>query len=227
MMGRSYLRAWLRAKAVDSPRARDLYRRYFRPTGEEYARLLREAGHFHAMGENCSIQTNVVITDPQLVSLGSNVRMSGCTLFCHDGSVNMMNRALGTKFDSVGPIVIGDHVFIGHGALVLPGVRIGSYVIVAAGAVVTRDVPDRVVVAGVPARVVRSFDEHVEVTAARHATYPWRELVEQRTASYDPELEPILLQRRKAFFFGKPREEQEPRTTAAPRPMVLRRAPFG
>lgn len=53
------------------------------------------------------------------------------------------------------PIVIGQNVWIGTNAAILPGVTIGDGAIVAAGAVVTRDVPDSTLVAGVPARVVR------------------------------------------------------------------------
>lgn len=50
---------------------------------------------------------------------------------------------------------IGDDVWIGTGAIILPGVKIGSRSIVAAGAVVNRDVPEDVLVAGVPARIVK------------------------------------------------------------------------
>jgi acetyltransferase-like isoleucine patch superfamily enzyme len=56
------------------------------------------------------------------------------------------------------PVRIGDGTWIGARAMVLPGVTIGKRVLVAAGAVVTRDVPDDVLVAGNPARVVRSLD---------------------------------------------------------------------
>jgi acetyltransferase-like isoleucine patch superfamily enzyme len=55
------------------------------------------------------------------------------------------------------PVVIGDNVWIGRGAVVLPGVTIGSHAVLAAGTVVTTDVPAGVLVAGVPGRVVREI----------------------------------------------------------------------
>ncbi len=56
------------------------------------------------------------------------------------------------------PVVVGDRVWIGTGAIVLKGVTIGDGAVVAAGAVVTRDVPPNAVVAGVPAKVVGRAD---------------------------------------------------------------------
>lgn len=56
------------------------------------------------------------------------------------------------------PIVIGRNVWIGANATILPGVRIGDDAVVAAASVVTKDVPDRTIVVGSPARVVRSID---------------------------------------------------------------------
>lgn len=55
-------------------------------------------------------------------------------------------------------VAIGDSVWIGAGATILPGVTIGSRSVVGAGAVVTRDVPPGVVVAGNPARIIRHID---------------------------------------------------------------------
>lgn len=60
------------------------------------------------------------------------------------------------------PIVVHDYVWIGAGAIILPGVTIGEGAMVAAGAVVTKDVAPRVIVAGNPARVLRSVDERPE-----------------------------------------------------------------
>ena len=53
------------------------------------------------------------------------------------------------------PVAIGDDVWIGGNCTILPGVTIGNNVVVAAGAVVTKDVPDNCVVAGVPARIIK------------------------------------------------------------------------
>jgi acetyltransferase-like isoleucine patch superfamily enzyme len=52
------------------------------------------------------------------------------------------------------PVEIGDYVFIGPRAIILPGVKIGKGAVVAAGAVVTKDVPDFAIVGGIPARVI-------------------------------------------------------------------------
>ena len=58
---------------------------------------------------------------------------------------------------STNPVVIGDDVWIGANAVILPGVTIGRHVVVAAGAVVTKDVPDNCVVGGIPAKVLKDL----------------------------------------------------------------------
>jgi acetyltransferase-like isoleucine patch superfamily enzyme len=62
--------------------------------------------------------------------------------------------------DVFGAIRVGNNVFLGFGALILPGVTIGNNVVVGAGSVVTKDVPDNVIVAGVPARVICPIEEY-------------------------------------------------------------------
>jgi maltose O-acetyltransferase len=63
-----------------------------------------------------------------------------------------------TKWESGEPITLGDNAWLGGGVIVCPGVTIGAHTVVGAGSVVTRDLPERVVAVGSPARVVRELD---------------------------------------------------------------------
>ena len=135
--------------------------------------------------------------------MGNNVWVSEAWISGHDGSAIMMARAYGRSLDAVGPVRIGDDVFIGKNAIILPGVTIGSRVIVGAGAVVGKDVPDNSVVAGNPARIIRSLDEHLAVIEGRTRSYPWHDLIERRGLRNDPQIEAELSQRRLDFFYGR------------------------
>ncbi len=94
---KGFLRRILRYLAFEWGQAIGWYKRFCNPSGDEWAAWLKRRGVLHAIGEHCSIQTNVIITDPAYTRLGNNVRLTGCTLFGHDGSVNMLNRAYGLK----------------------------------------------------------------------------------------------------------------------------------
>ena len=90
------------------------------------------------IGERCLFGADVVVTDTDFHSLDPQGRR-----------YNADSAAIGSS-----PVVIGDDVFVGTGALVLKGVHIGNGSVVGARAVVTRDVPPGVIVAGNPARVI-------------------------------------------------------------------------
>ena len=62
----------------------------------------------------------------------------------------------------VAPVHIGDNVFIGYSAIIMPGITIGNNVVIGAGSVVTRDIPSDTVVAGVPAKVICSISEYID-----------------------------------------------------------------
>lgn len=89
-----------------------------------------------------------------LIKIGNNVTISDAHLLTHDGSTKKM---LG--YSKCGRIEIGDDVFVGANAVILPNVKIGNRVIVGAGTIVTKDIPDNSVVVGNPARVVCTYDE--------------------------------------------------------------------
>lgn len=80
----------------------------------------------------------------------------------------------------IGRVEIGNHVFIGHGAIILCNTRIGDYAVIGAGSVVTGDVPERTVFAGNPARFIKNIDEFEEqhkqnIKAHPQFDRPWRE----------------------------------------------------
>lgn len=199
----SLLRSLLRHLALQHNLAVPLWRRLCRPAGEEYADYLRQWGGFAALGERTCILLDTVITDPEYVSVGSNVILSTCTLVSHDASAAVLSRAYELPLDAVGPIVIEDDVFVGYGAIVLPGVCIGSRSVVAAGAVVNRDVPSGSVVGGVPAKVIGSTDQLVQKLRERTVELPWADLIESRGAEWDPSLEAELRRLRVEHFWGE------------------------
>jgi acetyltransferase-like isoleucine patch superfamily enzyme len=206
---RSWLGALCRHIALRHGRGVGLWRRLATPTGVQWADYLRRHGGLHAMGDRCSVQTNVVITDPAYTRLGHNVSLSGCTLFGHDGVVNMLRTAYGGTLDRVGRIDIRDNVFIGHQAIVMPGVTIGPDAVVAAGSVVTRDVPPGCVVGGVPAKVIaRTQDLHASL-AAQTRQLPWRDVLADRPDARAPASAHLHAMRVQHFFGGAPLRGQE------------------
>jgi acetyltransferase-like isoleucine patch superfamily enzyme len=156
----------------------------------------------HECGKLVAINVGCNITDPYLVSIGNNVSLSACTLLGHDGVIRIINNERGLKLDSVGPIVILDNSFIGHGAIVMPNVRIGPNSVVAAGSVVTKDVPSGMIVGGVPAKVIGTYEEMVDRLRQRSQSFPWIDLIEKRRGAYDAQLEPHLRVVRARHFFG-------------------------
>lgn len=98
-------------------------------------------------------------TEPYLIKIGNNCQLTyGCKLFTHGGANVLRNKY--PDFDAFGKIVIGDWVYIGTNALIMPGVTIGDNVLVAAGSVVTKSVPSNSVVAGNPAKIICSVDDY-------------------------------------------------------------------
>ena len=124
-----------------------------------------------AVGERVRI-TGIVDfgSEPYLIELGSDVTItSGVTFVNHDGGVGVL-RSRHPGLNVYDAISVGDRVFIGTRTIVLPGVSIGSDVVIGAGSVVTRDVPDGTVAAGNPCRPIRAIEEY-EQRALERATY--------------------------------------------------------
>jgi carbonic anhydrase/acetyltransferase-like protein (isoleucine patch superfamily) len=98
---------------------------------------------------------------------------------------------------------IKDNVFVGWGAIIMPGVTIGPNAIVGAGAVVTKDVGEGTVVGGVPAIPIGSVDDLVRKMEARTKELPWADLIAQRgPTTLDPQFENRLTEARVRHFWG-------------------------
>lgn len=92
------------------------------------------------------------------VCIGNHVNLAqGITITALNHNFEDASKRIDEQGISTKPVVIGDDVWIGANAVILPGVTIGSHCVVAAGAVVTKDVPDNCVVGGVPAKVIKKI----------------------------------------------------------------------
>jgi maltose O-acetyltransferase len=105
------------------------------------------------VGENFYCNFNVILLDCNKINIGNNVFLApGVQILTASHPIDAVERR---SVEFALPVTIGNDVWIGANALILPGVTVGSRVVIAAGAVVNKDVEDDVVVAGVPARVVK------------------------------------------------------------------------
>lgn len=112
------------------------------------------------IGEDNLIGKNHWSSEPYLITVGSHCQLTTCKIFTHGGA--QVIRHLDPTFDTFGKVVIGDYVYIGTNALIMPGVTIGDHVLVAAGSVVTKSVPSGMVVAGNPAKPIYTIQEYYE-----------------------------------------------------------------
>jgi len=112
------------------------------------------------MGKNNMVSSRFwEFAEPFLIEVGSNCQITGGVKFLTHGGAGAV-RHLSPKFDVFGKIVIGDYVYIGCNSLICPGVQIGNHVLIAAGSVVTRSIPNDVVVGGNPAKIICSIEDY-------------------------------------------------------------------
>ena len=97
------------------------------------------------------------------IRIGDRVDVAArCAFYSYDHGIAVGRPIADQPLTSKGPIIIEDEAWLGYGVIVLSGVRIGKGAVVGAGSVVTNDVPDGAVVAGVPARVIKVRREVID-----------------------------------------------------------------
>lgn len=127
-------------------------------------------------------------SEPYLVSLGENCLIAaGVHFFTHDGGVKVLSD-LGyfgsERMDIIAPVTVGNNVYIGSGACILPGVTIGDNVVIGAQAVVTGDIPSNSVAVGIPARVIKTIDQYYEDAKRKGNMYPTARMSVEEKRNY-------------------------------------------
>lgn len=113
-------------------------------------------------GKNITIGKDVFINSGCHFQDQGGIAIGDGTLIGHNVVLATINHDLDPKNNRknhYAPIIIENHVWIGSNATILPGVTIGEWAVVAAGAVVTKDVPPYTVVGGLPARVLKTVEK--------------------------------------------------------------------
>lgn len=132
---------------ADSYKKKDIYAKYLGITFGNKVRIL----HFPRWG-----------SEPYLIDIGDNVTITrGVSFVNHDGGAALFREEV-PGLNVFGKIKIGNNVFIGINSIILPGVTIGNNVVIGAGSIVNKDIPNNVVVAGVPAKIIKSINDYKE-----------------------------------------------------------------
>lgn len=133
-----------------------LYYRYFR-SGVKTALFLGVK-----VGKNTTIDKSVRFSsEPYLIEIGDNVQITSYVSIHTHGGAHVARKYI-KNFDVFGKVIIKDGAYIGAFSQIMPGVTIGRGSLVAAGSVVTKSVPDNVVVGGNPAKFICTVDKYLE-----------------------------------------------------------------
>lgn len=146
--------------------------------GKPYPKIINEGGELHA--ENCQfysgvrleigkngkliikngtyLNRNTLIIANKLVEIGRDCKISWDVIIMDTD----LHPLPGEKELNDKPVIIGDNVWIGCRVIILKGVKIGTGAIIAAGSVVTKDIPEYSIAAGVPAKVISNYKAKLE-----------------------------------------------------------------
>lgn len=139
---------------------------FSRNDSRKRAALLRKWDVFHSYGEGGLYQPMSLPSEPKLVSIGNNVSVAADVRFITHDVIQSMLRdmnnpeyPMGKNRFYMGRIEVCDNCVIGAGSIILYNTKIGPNALVAAGSVVTKDVPEGAIVGGNPARVIGNLSD--------------------------------------------------------------------
>lgn len=167
------------------------------PSSSARIKYIKKHQVFDAVGDNFFFQPRKLPSDSKFIRFHNNVSVAADVTFVNHDVLYLVLRNMDERQDSehMGCTEIMDNVFIGLGSIILSDVRIGPNAVVAAGSVVTKDVPPNSVVGGVPAKVIGSFEDlkekrfieaiennKMKLTARdeARAVYEWKKFKENR-----------------------------------------------
>ncbi len=114
-----------------------------------------------SVGDGCYFNYGTTFVDDYKITIGNNVMFGPNVTICTTGHPLHPDHRLDGMYSL--PVNIGDGVWIGAGAIILPGVTIGENTVIGAGSVVTKDIPANVLAVGSPCKVLREFDDRDKV----------------------------------------------------------------
>lgn len=161
--GRKRAKALMRAINVEefvvTPKTTALLKELIPNTGKNFyiePPFFCDYGSNIECGDNVYFNMNCVVLDCAKVKIGSHVLFGPAVQIY--SATHPLNAQQRRQEEFAKPITIGDDCWIGGGAVICPGVTIGNRVVVAAGAVVTKDIPDDSLVGGNPAKLIRKIE---------------------------------------------------------------------
>ncbi len=126
----------------------------------EVYRIDNSSENIITIGDRTNIEQNVHITAGEKIHIGNDCSLLGGTIITDIiHSYEDINIPASKQKIKCKPVIIGDQCFIGMHTMIMPGVTLGKHVIVGANSVVTHSFPDNCVIAGVPAHMIKKYDD--------------------------------------------------------------------
>jgi len=146
-------------RPFETERRKEVLRTLLAKTPKEFLieqPFICDYGYNIEIGENFYSNYNLTILDATNVTFGDNVFIGpNCGFYTAGHPIDVEKRNKGIEYAK--PIKVGDNVWFGGHVVVLPGITIGNNVVIGAGSVVTKDIPDNTIAVGNPCKVIKNI----------------------------------------------------------------------